>query len=137
VGPISDESLQPPCHEIIAPPEVVILAPPEVLGKETIISDDNFRVTEVLNNSDTPKQTSLAPPNTSEIFSQNIEKLTSVKGRIGKRLFCCKNVNDSKKPEWLLENQLAKQLVHKLFVMEDPKRVLRASLLQRACDLRP
>jgi len=85
VGPIFDESSQPTCTEIIAPPEVIVLAPTEVLSEEIIISDDDLRVTEVLSNYGTPKQTSLAPPSTSEVFSQNIEKLASVKGRIGKR----------------------------------------------------
>jgi len=61
VGPIFDESLQPPCPEIIVPPELVILAPPEVISEKIIISDDDFRVTEALSNSDTPKQSSLAP----------------------------------------------------------------------------
>jgi len=38
VGPIYDESFQPPCTEIIVPPEVVILAPPEVICGEKIIN---------------------------------------------------------------------------------------------------
>jgi len=99
VGPIFDESAQPPCTEILAPPEVIVLAPPELICEKIIISDDDFRFTEVLSNSDTSKQTSLAPPSAREVLSQNIEKLTSVKGRIGKRLFRCEYVNDSKIPE--------------------------------------
>jgi len=87
--------------------------------------------------SDTPKHLLLTPSSVNEGFSQNIAKLTLARGRIGKITFRCKYVNDSQLAEWLPENELPKQLVQNFYVMEDCKRVLKTSLLERARALRP
>jgi len=128
-GPSIDEP-SPPGTEITAPPEFIII-------NEEIVAADDLGVTKVQSDSVAPKHFSLAPSSVSEVCSQNVEKLMSVKGRIGKRIFRCKYVNDYKLPEWLPENQLPRQLVEEFFVKEDSKRVLRTSLLEKARELRP
>jgi len=127
-APTIEES-SPPSTEIIVPPEVIII-------KEEIIADDDLGAIEVQSNSGASKYSSLAPPSANKVFSQNIEKLPSVKGRIGKRIFRCKYVNDSRLMVWLSENDLPIQLVQKCYVEEDSKRVLKTSLLARAWALR-
>jgi len=70
--------------------------------------ENDLDAAEVRNTSVAPNLVLLAP---SSITSQNIEKLTSVKGRIGKIFFRCKYVNDYRLPEWLPENEMPRKLV--------------------------
>jgi len=82
-APTVDES-PPDSIEILAPPTVIII-------NDEIMPENDFDAAEVRNTSVAPNLVLIAPSSTT---SQNIEKLTSVKGRIGKRFFQCKYVND-------------------------------------------
>jgi len=125
-APVVDES-PPDSIEILAPPTVIIV-------NDEIMPENDLDAAGVRNTSVAPNLVLLAP---SSITSQNIEKLTSVKSRMGKKFFRCKYVNDYRLPEWLPENDLPRELVETFYVSEDTKKVLRASLLERARELRP
>jgi len=128
-APAVDES-PPDSIEILAPPTVIII-------NDKLITENDLDAAGVRNTPVAPNLVLLAPKSANDVSSQNIEKLTSVKGRIGKRFFRCKYVNTSRLLEWLPENELPRKLVETFYVAEDTKRVLRASLLQRARELRP
>jgi len=125
-----------------APPTVIVINEGEpsldqTTNDELILVDPLCDAPQLQHTVSTHKPLMLTPTCANDVFSQNIEKLTSVRGRIGKRTFRFKYFNDSKLPEWLPEHILHPHLVLDYFVTEDSKRVLKTALLARARALRP